>query len=177
MSYEIFCILYDDNNPFSVDMNETQTVSSLQKAIKMENSDLATFDAHKLTLYHIDATSIEDVKRKSQTLSRLKRLEAFDELSEVFRSGPPKKRIHILVMPPAGDPINSRVCGVVAETVLSPPAADSVIMPATIKLKSALGQPRMYKHFGYLVWFTSTHPCFTPRPSKTSRSLRRIRRP
>ena len=99
---KITCVLYDDNCPFSVNVDETATVYDLQKAI-MGESALSTFDAKHLMLYLIDATSTEDAIFKFQTLSSLKSLEAFQELSNVFRTtGPTKERIHILVKLPTG---------------------------------------------------------------------------
>jgi len=114
--YKIFCIVPGDENPFAVDIDETQTVFDLQTAIETEQPDLATV---VLGLYRIDVKSIEEVEKKSQDLSGLKRLEASEELSVVFGpTGPGTGDIHIiLVQPSAGESIYSRSSGTVAETV------------------------------------------------------------
>ena len=99
--FTLSCILHDKEACFYVELNENRTVRDLQEAI---HSDLATFCAHELTLYLLDATNTKDARYKSQNLSSLKRLEASQELSSIFGTrGPAEGRIHVLVTLPVGE--------------------------------------------------------------------------
>ena len=106
--FTLSCILHNKDVEFNVELNENRTVRDLREAIKLINSDLATFCAHEPTLYLLDAASTKDAIYKSQNLSSLKRLEASQELSSIFGArGPSEGRIHVLVTLPAGESIKS----------------------------------------------------------------------
>jgi hypothetical protein len=121
--YTIFCLLEGDYDPFSVKIDETESVDALKKAIKAENS--ATFegvDARGLKLYHVnfkydesdEQGSITQVNAVLQGLSNNKPLSALRELSDI-EEGFPKGMVHILARLPPGESIHSRTCGGVAE--------------------------------------------------------------
>jgi len=114
--YTIWCIVVGETIPFSVEVHQTETVDELKDHIKKETKPtFDAFDADQLTLYKIDVdatdknTYIKIVQDISQDLSdteKATKLDALDELSEVFGTmGPPKKSIHILVECPAGESI------------------------------------------------------------------------
>jgi len=118
--FKIFAILYGEEDAFFIELDKTEVVGALTKAIKAENSDLATFDAHKLTLYkvNLDEPNDQDFRKGlediSQDLSKATRLSLelsmyFDEETD-FQQG----RIHILVKP--GETMNPRACSDIAET-------------------------------------------------------------
>ena len=102
--YKISCIFSGGDCPFSIEIDETQTVFDLQKAIKLEQPDLATVLPRKLELYRINlAESDKDFKKKLECklkdLSKVPRLYASCQLSQYFGSSNPPKggKVHILI--------------------------------------------------------------------------------
>jgi hypothetical protein len=116
--YKIFCLLKDRGGPFSVKIDETETVDDLKCAIKDKNQmDLAGVDSKYLNLY------LEDIKTdnsnymaqandKFKKLSELDPLSPLAELRSVFGGSPARLTIHILVTFPPGESIDSRACDV-----------------------------------------------------------------
>jgi Crinkler effector protein N-terminal domain len=114
MLYRLLCIVIGETNPIVVDINDDQLVAHLKDAIKKKKEHvLGAFDANDLTLYqvNIDASNeqnyIQEVKRESENLSKLRKLNPVFELRDYFdSSGPLHRVIHILVEPPGGESID-----------------------------------------------------------------------
>jgi len=113
--YKIWCIIIDERTPFSVKIDQTESVDDLKKCIKTEKKPiLDAFAADQLTLYkiHVETTKttyttiVQDISQDLNNPEKATQLDALDELSEVFGTmGPPKEGIHILVERPAGESI------------------------------------------------------------------------
>jgi len=78
---EILCILHGDNTPFSVDTNETQNVSALQRTIKANQPGFDTVTQPRLKLYYINVPFdesrkyLEAVQEISRNLSKCNSLD------------------------------------------------------------------------------------------------------
>jgi len=113
--YKIWCIIIGETTPFSVKIDQTESVDDLKKSVKKEKVDiLDAFAADQLTLYkiHVDTikttytTVVQDISQDLSNTQKVTQLDPMDELSEVFGTmGPPKEKIHILVERPAGESI------------------------------------------------------------------------
>jgi hypothetical protein len=121
--YTIFGLFAGEKNPFSVKIDESQSVDDLMKAIKKKNSvTLAGVDAKNLMVYHFNLEPDKSDKQKlitqaseiSKDLSKYKPLSPLRELSTI-EEGFPKGILHILVQ---SESIDSRTCGAVPETML-----------------------------------------------------------
>lgn len=103
----IFCILIGENHAFPVDIDNGLTVGHLKCKIKAEKTQaLASIEADVLTLYQINVDGsdedeyIKEVKVLAQNLRSLKKLSGLQSLKDVFgSSGPPRRRINVLVQP------------------------------------------------------------------------------
>ena len=92
-------------------------VEQLKDAIEFEiRLSLKMFEARDLTLYKIDldgsdeAECMKQAKYLAKNPDSLLKPEPPKRLTTVFGpSGPIEEKIHILVVPPPGEPINSRV--------------------------------------------------------------------
>jgi Crinkler effector protein N-terminal domain len=122
MPYTILCIITGETTPFSVTIDETQSVGELKDAIKKETEpELNAFDAHTLTLYRIDVNgsnneSTRELQKISQDPSKNEELDPLDKLRDVFKpTGPTHQMIQILVQPPGGESIDPRTCGDIAK--------------------------------------------------------------
>ena len=98
----------------------TKTVGHLKDAIKLKMAHaLDAFDAPRLNLYRIDADASDEKKAikgvitLAQDLGSVDSLNTTLELDELYPSGPPKKKIHILVKLPEGGSIHSKACDVI----------------------------------------------------------------
>jgi len=113
--YKIWCIIIGETTPFSVKVDQTESVHDLKKGVKTEKAPLLNaFAPDQLTLYkiHVDTTKttyttvVQDISQDLSNTQKVKRLDPMDELSDVFGTmGPPKEKIHILVERPAGESI------------------------------------------------------------------------
>ena len=104
----IFCVVIDENSPFSVKIQPDATVDELKKAIKLKKQpDFDGFPADSLTLFKVEVLALDLSKA-------LKQIEALDlssspemkmnplfELKDYYSDAPPKKTIHILVQTPS----------------------------------------------------------------------------
>lgn len=98
MTYTIFCIFDTEKDyPFEIEIDETMSIARLQRAIKAEEPKYAAVAPRKFELYAINAKGISEAKAKSQDLSKLKRFEAWETISDAFGSTPAKGLIHLLV--------------------------------------------------------------------------------
>ena len=111
----IWCIVLGGEQPFSIDIGGNKTVAHLKDKIKGKSPELDVA-AKMLELYQLKGVAFDESG---------KHLEKIQEISEnLGRQGSPKlnpwKKIstiefpedmlHILVVPPAGESINSRAC-------------------------------------------------------------------
>ena len=111
----IFCILIDENRAFPVDIDNGLTVGHLKSKIKAEKTQaLASIQADVLTLYQINVDGsdedeyITEVKVLAQNLMSLKKLSGLQSLKDVFGlSGPPRRRINVLVQPTERGPFHT----------------------------------------------------------------------
>jgi len=130
----IFCLLEGENDPFPVEISDTQSVGSLKEEIKKKKSvALVAVDANRLKLYHVNleydvSDEQEHVTRANEILQGLTNhkplsnpLLKLSTIEENFTDG----LIHILVQLPPSESIHSRACGAVAETVLISYHSDS----------------------------------------------------
>ena len=143
--YRLFCILDASGTIFPINIDKTKVVGELQRAIKEENAnELREYDAPMLTLYKIDVKldesdderhleAVQAIRQDLSTHESLK-LKSWTKLSDHFETTSPSgtttgPSIQVLVVKPqGGESINSRVCGVVAETASEiPSASDSMI--------------------------------------------------
>ena len=122
--YTIFCILEDEYDPFSIDIDQTWTVHHLKNAIKEKRAlDLAEVATNTLRLYHVnfeyngddEEGRIKQVNEGLQGSSDAKPLNAVLRLSKLEK-GFPDEMVHILIRRPPSESIHSRACDVVTET-------------------------------------------------------------
>jgi hypothetical protein len=109
--YKLFCVLQSElGSPFPVNIAATDTFGDLKDAIKAKQPEtLGMINADRLTLYRIDVdvsgvTTEEQIREKLEGQSQPKsmaRLNPMSELGEIYLHEPPKKMIHVLVVPPA----------------------------------------------------------------------------
>jgi len=131
MMYMLFCaILGQQTDAFTVEIDDTWTVSELKEGIKkVMPQTLGSFDNNALTLYKVDIDisdddneaylrAIDQIHRNMVTTKELLG-NPTHKLSAKFGQSIPEGRIHILVQSPLGqsiDLVNPRVwC--VAETI------------------------------------------------------------
>jgi hypothetical protein len=128
MPYKLFCFIPGDKCEFPVDIDETQTVGDLKKKIKEEKAlKLNAFDAAELTLYKVNVDISSQDTRRTILKAISNNTYGFDpqkeelapswKISEYFEKDS-DKTIDVLVELPPGEPIHSRACGDVAETML-----------------------------------------------------------
>jgi Crinkler effector protein N-terminal domain len=121
MPRTIGCFVIGGITPFSVTIDETQSVDELKGAIKKKKEpELDAFAADRLTLYKVDIDGSDDDKciEKVQVISQklgdpneAEKLHSLSRLSKYFRElSPTEGRIQILVQLPRG--------GAVAEILL-----------------------------------------------------------
>jgi translation initiation factor 2 alpha subunit (eIF-2alpha) len=112
MSYTLFCVMIGRTTPFSVEVDETQSVDKLKKAIKKEQAhELGAFDAVALTLYKIkvDGSNKQEYIQKVQAISQdpsknAEELNPISKLSKCFeKEDLTEPVIRILVQPPQGE--------------------------------------------------------------------------
>ena len=119
MAYTIFCVLPNGKPTFPVKIAKTQTVGELKNAIKFKIPlSLKAIEARDLTLYEVnlDCSDNEEYIKQAKLLAEnpdnLLKLDPVKKLTAVFgSSGPLEEKIHVLVVPPPGEPIDSRACG------------------------------------------------------------------
>lgn len=117
MLYTLLCFIYDDVNLFPIKIDDADPVGWLSQEIKENSQTLATVDARTLELYHInvrlDETGsqkhLKEAQKIGQDLGSRTPLEPWRELSSIG-GGFPEGMLHILVVPPPGEPIHSRAC-------------------------------------------------------------------
>ena len=115
------CFVPGSKDVFVVEIDETKSVSHLKEEIRKKNPEtLATVNEADLMLYkiNIDISDISDEKYK-QIIAEISQhdyvftqkefLRPSKRLTTVFGSFDPSgDRIHILAVPPPGEPTNSR---------------------------------------------------------------------
>lgn len=110
----IFCIIIGENYPFPVDIDDGYTVGDLKREIKAQKPHaLASIDADALVLYQIDVDGADEdeyirkVNALAQNLTSLKKLNMLHPLKNVWGlSGPPPRRINVLVQSPEHGPFH-----------------------------------------------------------------------
>jgi hypothetical protein len=100
--FTIFCWVQDDDFPFLVDIDSNKTIGHLKESILAKKPNLSITDASTLQLCVADIPDT-DTDREQFSFEDRKVLPGSDELSYVFKDGPPKKRhIHIAIKKPNG---------------------------------------------------------------------------
>jgi hypothetical protein len=98
-NYTIFCVVLNENRPFSVEVPRDVTVDQLRKSIKAEMGMSASY-ANNLTLYLVNTPDDDNLtKNLKQKLTVQPPLRATNALSALFPEAPAKNTIHILVRP------------------------------------------------------------------------------
>ena len=115
--YKIYCIILNGATYFSVKIGKDEDVDNLKHHIKEKSPELNV--ARKwLSLYKIDVDAsnqqhaIDKVKKLAPTLSTADSLNPMRKMSEVFPSGVPDGKIHILVKLTDCESIDSRASGI-----------------------------------------------------------------
>ena len=119
MPYKIFCMIIGHDSTIPVNINETETVDDLKKAIKEENKpELDACAADALTLFRVGIeiaksgdkrTRIEELKRLSRNLNEDEALDEEAQISTILGKNPPEKD-YILVRLPEGQSASSLCC-------------------------------------------------------------------
>ena len=110
MSYTIWCIIIGDTTPFSVKIDQTESVDDLKMRIKKKiDPRLNAFPFNQLTLYKIKEFELEKFNKHavqdiSQNLSEQTSLKPWTKVSEIT-GGFPENMLHILIEAPAGESI------------------------------------------------------------------------
>jgi len=113
MRFNLFCLILGETVPFSVKINEAQSVDELKNEIRKQSQKLALFDAHTLTLYKIKVdisddskyqSTMRDVSKPGYVFDPKLYLNAVQEVSMYFGqvSDRSKGAIHVLIEPPRG---------------------------------------------------------------------------
>lgn len=109
---EIFCVLWPfdrpGQQPFSVDLANTETVDDLKSAIKLEQTHrLKDIDAPQLELYRVSIPDDDDILLQALRVLNFdgngigaKELNATAKLSKVFPDGVEDDRVHIVARKP-----------------------------------------------------------------------------
>ena len=130
-SYTIFCAILGDNAPFPINIRSHQSVGELQEQIQVKGGRmLASFELLNLILYkvEIDIPDTETYKnvmtaisQRSINVNNNAKLEhLLDTLLDCFGlPGLPTRTIHILVVVPAGEPVNYRALSLTLPTPLT----------------------------------------------------------
>jgi hypothetical protein len=103
--WKIFCVVFKQNRPFSVDIQPDATVDDLKKAIKTANQPAFDhFDADSLDLFKVDVPAPDPIKASKLIdgfdLTSMKMNPTF-ELRDYYSDSPPKYTIHVLVQDPS----------------------------------------------------------------------------
>jgi hypothetical protein len=105
VNWTIFCLVVDENNPFSVEIRPDATVDGLKKAIKKEkHPDFDSFAADRLTLFKVDAPALDLNKAREQIAAldlSSKEMNPLFKLNKYYSAAPPEETIHILVQTPS----------------------------------------------------------------------------
>ena len=120
MSYKIFCILPGGRPAFAVKIEQTETVSDLKDAIRAKkDNELVAIDADALSLYHVNVgaldmqkaiVEVEGIFQDLSTSENREWLNPITTLESIFgASGPPRDKIHILVLVPGGESMDPRM--------------------------------------------------------------------
>jgi hypothetical protein len=127
LTYTVYCAILGESKPFQVVVNSNQTVLDLAHAIKaMREDKLASIQPQDLTMYKVDLIANRDsykgvmdtIHERSVKLKEKEKLEFLLGTLQELENGFPAKVLHIVVLPPTGGSINSRVCGAVTEAML-----------------------------------------------------------
>jgi Crinkler effector protein N-terminal domain len=103
--WSIFCVVVDENSPFSIKIQPDATVDDLKDSIKAKNQpEFDGFAANRLTLFKVDVPA-QDMGEARQQIAALGLpsmgiMNAVFELRDYYSEPPPKKTIHILVQSP-----------------------------------------------------------------------------
>lgn len=105
--WRIFCVIVDENIPFSVELLPDKTVDELKDAIKLKRpNEFANIDATHLTLYRANIPADKElskhVMKQINSIPAPEELNPIDELGDLFAETPAQKTVQILVQPPPG---------------------------------------------------------------------------
>ena len=124
----IWCAILDSPDIFSVDIEADETVYELKIKIKERSPELEDFAPKTLSLYQINAFGNNPKERGKALAIEIQRIEklreadsdseldVFNLVDEAVGTSPPANTIHILAIPPSGEPIGYCSCGDVAPT-------------------------------------------------------------
>ena len=128
MTYTLLCITQGGNTPFSITVNETQTVHYLKGEIKKKAPEFNNFDDCMLTLYKINvdisdddkyATIMHNISQPDYVFDPKLELIPIHKISKYFAQDS-ERNINILAEPPQSESIHPGASGAVAETMLVP---------------------------------------------------------
>lgn len=98
---ELFCWVFGDKLPFSVDVSREKTVNGLKEAIVAEIPDrFQCTNAHSLELWKKIISSKEKKKLKSSDLNDDDVLDETWKIGKYFIGDPPEERIHVVIRAP-----------------------------------------------------------------------------
>ena len=113
----IWCIVLGGEQPFPVDIGGNKMAGHLKTLIKQhQKPDLDGFDAAKLELYQLKGVAFDESGKHLEKIREISenlggqdspKLNPWKKLSTIEF---PEDMLHILVVPPAGESINSRAC-------------------------------------------------------------------
>ena len=113
----IWCIVLGGEQPFPVDIGDNKMAGHLKTLIKQhQKPDLDGFDAAKLELYQLKGVAFDESGKHLEKIREISenlggqdspKLNPWKKLSTIEF---PEDMLHILVVPPAGESINSRAC-------------------------------------------------------------------
>jgi hypothetical protein len=101
----INCWIVGDNYmaAFPVEISRNKLIAHLKEAIKVERPALLNdIDAPDLILYKVSINFTPQLAEHVAALELNEQLLPFDELSEVFANGLPRKHVHVVVETPSG---------------------------------------------------------------------------
>jgi len=105
--YTIFCVIVDENIPFSVEIRSDATVDKLKDAIKAKKQpDLDRYAANNLKLFKVEISTVAKgtIQEKVAMIESPEEMDPTFDLRDYYNTAPPKKTIHVLVQSPPGSP-------------------------------------------------------------------------
>src|SRR5688572_2915646 len=105
----IFCLVHGEptTNTFSVDIDESKTISTFKKLIKKEKeNDFHDIDADKLVLWKVnipvnDTSVLENLVLKNNEEEGVQELLLVTKISKIFPDDPTEEHIHVIVERPS----------------------------------------------------------------------------
>ncbi|KAH9103938.1 hypothetical protein LEN26_015156 [Aphanomyces euteiches] len=96
----LFCAVLSEDTAFSIEIDPSSTVDSLKKSIKEEIEYTGRARFMKLFLAFKNDTWLSSADLKSTTHEGFKELDATWMIGDYFKSDPPTRQVHILVVVP-----------------------------------------------------------------------------